>query len=125
LHLRADDHILVSSDIQPDGSRDIVIVSDLPYAIPDVATKVVHLDVRPGTRVSDFIDLILNRKRHLYEFNSEGQGCGFWVDGQLTLFQDASLLMNGAQIDGARRAVRTQQPYESQYPFFIGSYYPS
>lgn len=115
----------VPSDIQSDGSKGIVIVSDLPYAIPDVATKVVRLDVRPGTKVSDFIDLIMEKKRNLYEFNSEGQGCRFWVDDQLTLFHDTGLLIDGAQIDEARRAIGTQYPGELQYPLVIGSYYLS
>jgi hypothetical protein len=53
----------VPSDLQPDGSKGIFVVSDLPHAIPDVATKVVRLDVRPGTRVFDFIDLIFLDKK--------------------------------------------------------------
>lgn len=116
----------VASKVQLNRSKGIVVVSHLPYTIPDVATKVVRLDVWPGTKVSDFIDLIVDRKRHQYEVNSEGQRCRFWTDDQISLLSDAAdYLANESQIDEARRAIRTQYPDGYQCPLVVGSYYPS
>ena len=101
-----------------------MIISLLPHLIPDYATKSMRLDVRPGSRVRDFVNLIVDQKRHQYEFNSEGQGCRFWVDHQIAHVRDAGLFMDEAQITEARNAILIQYPDEVQYPLVVGEYYP-
>ena len=101
-----------------------MIISLLPHLIPDYATKSMRLDVRPGSRVRDFVNLIVDQKRHQYEFNSEGQGCRFWVDHQIAHVQVAGLFVDEAQVAEARKAILTQYPDEVQYPLVVGEYYP-
>ena len=114
----------VPSIVKPGGSKGIMIISLLPHLIPDYATKSMRLDVRPGSRVRDFVNLIVDQKRHQYEFNSECQGCRFWVDHQIAHVRDAGLFMDEAQIREARNAILIQYPDEVQYPLVVGEYYP-
>ncbi|OJD18254.1 hypothetical protein AJ78_01693 [Emergomyces pasteurianus Ep9510] len=114
----------VPSVVMPGGSKAIMIVSHLPSPVSNSATKVVRLDVPPGSTTRDFINSIVNAKRHQYEFNAEGQGCRFWVDHQITLFESQGFFLHGSQITEAKNAIRTQYPDQIQYPLVIGSYYP-
>ena len=113
----------VPSVSKPGGSKGIMIVSYLECAMTNSATKAVRVDVRPGSKVRDFVSLLVNQRRHQYEFNSEGQGCRYWIADQMALFQNVGLFVNGSQITEARNAIRTQYPDQIQYPLVVGSYY--
>lgn len=78
----------VPSVTKPGGSKANMVISYLLYPISRSASKVVQLDVRAGATVREFVNLIVNQKRHQYEFNSEGQGCRYWTDNQIDLFRN-------------------------------------
>ncbi|OJJ83851.1 uncharacterized protein ASPGLDRAFT_47547 [Aspergillus glaucus CBS 516.65] len=100
-----------------------MVVSHLAYPTSRSASKVVKLDVRPDTTVREFVNLLVNQKRHQYEFNSDGQGCRYWTDHQIDLFRSCGLVVNGAQIIEAKNAILTQYPSGNQYPLVVGPYY--
>ncbi|KAL4929003.1 uncharacterized protein BDV17DRAFT_291008 [Aspergillus undulatus] len=76
-----------------------------------------------GLTVAHFIRLLEGNKRHQYEFTSQGKGCRYWTDDQLSLFQMAGLATNPAQMAEAKAAILTQYPDQVQYPLVVGGYY--
>ncbi|KAL3472177.1 hypothetical protein BJX99DRAFT_262591 [Aspergillus californicus] len=119
------------STVIPDGSKAIMIVSNLDCVVLGTALKVCRIDVAAGTRVCDFVDLLVAKGRHLYEFNGAGQGCRFWVVGQMELFMGSGLLGDaaadgdgdGGQVARAKEGVLTQWPDGMRYPLVPGEYY--
>ncbi|KAL4936507.1 Alpha/Beta hydrolase protein [Aspergillus oleicola] len=105
------------------GSKGNLVISTLPYLLPGFATKDIRLDVRDGSTVRYFVEFPEKEKRHLYEFNSLGQGCRFWVGEQLTLLLKGGLLLDFEQVDQAKEAVLMQWRGKSRYPPVLGGYY--
>jgi hypothetical protein len=114
----------VPSITVPGGSKIIMLMSLLPYIYLPSSEKAVRLDVPAGIKVHNFVNLLVQRKRHQYEFNKDSQGCRFWTDDQLTLFQTSGLVVNPSQVTEARNAILTQYPDQVRYPLVVGSYYP-
>ncbi|KAL4784120.1 hypothetical protein BJX76DRAFT_367865 [Aspergillus varians] len=105
------------------GSKGILVISALNCLVSDATTKQVRLDVRSGLKVADFVNLLEGQKRHHYEFNDQGQGCRYWVDDQMTLFQRSGLVTNPAQVVEAKASILTQYPDQAQYPLVPSAYY--
>ncbi|CAI7606313.1 unnamed protein product [Penicillium palitans] len=82
----------VPSVTAPGGSKAYLLVGLLPYVYSHSASKVVEIQVRTGVKVKEFVDLLIQHNRHQYEFNAQGEGCRYWTDDQLTLFQRAGLV---------------------------------
>ncbi|KAE8413115.1 hypothetical protein BDV36DRAFT_300232 [Aspergillus pseudocaelatus] len=113
----------IPATVNRGGSKGILIVSRVDGLRLGTATKVVRLDVRGGLKVSDFVDLLVKEKRHLYEFNDAGQGCRFWVYHQIDLFWDVGLVVDGGQVEEARRAILVMYPQMVVYGLVVGEYY--
>lgn len=113
----------VSSTNTRGGSKGILILSSLDNEISTFATKEVKLDVRNDLKVAHFVSLLEGNKRHQYEFNDQGQGCRFWTDDQVLLFQRSGYVTDPAQVAETRAAIRTQYPDQTQYPLGVGEYY--
>ncbi|KAL4795248.1 hypothetical protein BDV19DRAFT_398926 [Aspergillus venezuelensis] len=107
----------------PGGSKGNLVINALPYLLPGFATRDVRLDVRPGLTVRNFIKVLEDEGRHLYEFNSLGQGCRFWVTEQLGLLLGKGLLLDFEQVDEAREAILVQWPGGGRYGLVVGVYY--
>ncbi|GKZ37782.1 hypothetical protein AbraIFM66950_009540 [Aspergillus brasiliensis] len=109
----------------PTGSKGIMIVSYLEHAdsISTTAQKVVRIEARPDCKAGDFVDVILDQKRHQYEFNSAGEGCRFWTTQQIDLFQRSGFLVNPDQVAAAKIAILTKWPSGVGYPLVVGTYY--
>ncbi|PYI11239.1 hypothetical protein BO78DRAFT_466391 [Aspergillus sclerotiicarbonarius CBS 121057] len=84
------------------GSKGILILSALPYTLPPRATKSFRIDIRPGYKIADLVDLLVSEGRHKYEFNAEGEGCRFWVDGVVELFEEKGWVVDG-DAEGGRK----------------------
>lgn len=106
------------------GSKALLVVSRPNSRWPNTATKVMRLDTRPGARIGDFVDVLVNHKRHQYEFNALGEGCRYWMDHQLSLFQDSNLLVDAGQVIEVKNAILLQYPDEAHHPLIPGTYYP-
>lgn len=65
----------------------------------------------------------MREKRHLYEFDNAGQGCRFWVYHQIGLFLDEGLVVDGGQVEEARRAILVMYPEMVEYGLVVGEYY--
>ncbi|KAB8259387.1 hypothetical protein BDV32DRAFT_124456 [Aspergillus pseudonomiae] len=113
----------VPATVSPGGSKGILIVSRVDDLRLGTASKTVRLDVREGLKVSDFVDLLVREKRHLYEFNNAGQGCRFWVHHQIGLCWDEGLVVNGVQVEEARSAILVMYPEMVGYSLVVGEYY--
>lgn len=113
----------VPSVTKPGGSKANMVVSYLRYGLSRSAMKAARLDIRPGTTVRDFIDLLVSQKRHQYEFNSEGQGCRYWTNDQINFFWDSGFLVNKSQVTEAKNAIHTEYPSGKPYEFVVGAYY--
>ncbi|KAL4951553.1 hypothetical protein BDW69DRAFT_169768 [Aspergillus filifer] len=105
------------------GSKGNLVISALPYLLPGFATRDIRLDVSPGVTVGRFVKVLEKEGKHLYEFNSLGQGSRFWVTEQLGLLLKSGLLVDFEQIDEARDAILTQWPDGMRYPLVVGGYY--
>ncbi|KAJ5181287.1 hypothetical protein N7491_000840 [Penicillium cf. griseofulvum] len=107
----------------PGGSKAFMLISILPSLSFVSAKKSVGMQVRAGAKVKDFVDLLIQKNRHRYKFNAQGQGCRYWTDDQITLFQKSGLIVNSSQILEAREAILTKYPSLVRYPLVIGNYY--
>ncbi|KAE8372480.1 hypothetical protein BDV26DRAFT_301846 [Aspergillus bertholletiae] len=114
---------IVPATVSPRGSKGILIVSHVDSSRLCTATKVARLDVRSGLYVSDFVDLLVRKKRHLYEFNEAGQGCRFGVHDQIDHFWDEGLVVDGRQVEQARSAILVMYPGLLAYGLVVGEYY--
>ncbi|KAB8207189.1 hypothetical protein BDV34DRAFT_223753 [Aspergillus parasiticus] len=114
---------IVPATVDPGGSKGILIVSHVDDTRLGMATKIVRLDVRGGLKVRDFTNTIVREKRHLYEFDEPGQGCRFWVHHQIGLFWDKGLVVDGGQVEEARRALLVMYPEMVEYRLVVGGYY--
>ncbi|PGH14502.1 hypothetical protein AJ79_02995 [Helicocarpus griseus UAMH5409] len=117
------------------GSKAIVLVSHHETPFSAWAAKSVRLDVikhAPGNgsrgdsarvlTVRDFVTLLEEEGRHLYEFDAEGRGCRFWTEDQVGLFYERGLVVDGVQVEEVREA-RTEFPGGRRYPLVVGDYY--
>ncbi|KXG51415.1 uncharacterized protein PGRI_094270 [Penicillium griseofulvum] len=93
----------------PGGSKAFMLISVLP-STSFAAKKSVAMQVRAGAKLKDFVDLLIQQNRDQYEFNAQGQGCRYWTDDQITLFQKSGLIVNSSQILEAREAILTKYP---------------
>lgn len=99
-----------------------MVVSYLRYGLSRSAMKAARLDIRPGTTVRDFIDLLVSQKRHQYEFQQWGPRLpildkrpdksflGFWFLGE-------QIPSHGGQ----KR--HTEYPSGKPYELVVGAYY--
>lgn len=110
----------------PNGSKGILIISYLEHAvsISTTAQKAVQMEARPECKARDFVDLLVNQKRHQYEFNAAGEGCRYWATQQIDLFQRSGFLVNPSQVASAKNAILTKWPSGVGYPLVVGTYYP-
>ncbi|RAK89154.1 hypothetical protein BO79DRAFT_264452 [Aspergillus costaricaensis CBS 115574] len=106
------------------GSKGIMVVSHLSYAVSRSAEKVMQIQSRPGCKARDFINLLVSQKRHQYEFTADGEGCRFWTDQQIDFLQRSGLLVDPTQVAAAKNAILTKWPSGGRYPLVVGTYYP-
>ncbi|KAI9042330.1 uncharacterized protein KD926_005625 [Aspergillus affinis] len=114
---------VVPSTSIPGGSKANMVVSLLEDAFSRPTEKVVKLDVPNGSTVRELVNLLIQHGRHKYEFNAQGQGCRYWTDHQLALFDQHGLLVNRAHIEAAKAAILTQWPDQMSCPLVQEDYY--
>jgi len=105
------------------GSKAFMLINYLPYTISPSAQKIVGIKVRAGIKVQEFVDLLIQQNRYRYQFDAADQGCRYWTDDQITLFQKSGLIVDSSQILEAREAILTKYPSQVRYPLVVGNYY--
>ncbi|PWY69006.1 hypothetical protein BO94DRAFT_590585 [Aspergillus sclerotioniger CBS 115572] len=113
----------VPGTTNPTGSKGIMIISTQPYTTPPRATKAFRIDIHPGYKVKDLVDLLTSEGRHQYEFTSEGEGCRFWVDQVVELIAEKGWVVDDKQVGDAREGILIKWPAGGRYGLVVGRYY--
>jgi hypothetical protein len=105
------------------GSKAILIVSELPYAVSHDAQAQFALDVIPGLTVAHIHDKLIQHGRHRYEFDANGVGCRCWTSNQIDLLHQLQLITKESQVSAAKNGILKLWPDQTPLPLDQGAYY--
>lgn len=91
-----------------------LIIRKLDYSISLNVVKACDLSVRGGLTAKDIVDLLQSVHYDRYRFSDGGQGCRFWVDSVLMLFQDHQITTVENEVQDAREALQSVWGAEGQ-----------